>query len=79
MREQINEQALEQVVGGTVVISKDKMKVGFTTTGEKFDLTNCTYRQARDFVEDLKEANPNMTNAEFDKYTKNQLKSKGWI
>ena len=32
MKQMLNENDIEQVVGGTVVVSADKMKIGFTTT-----------------------------------------------
>ncbi len=70
---------LDNVVGGTVVISQDYMAVGFTTTGEKYDLMNCTYKEARNYVEDLLEANKNLSNAQFDALVKKELKNKGWI
>lgn len=79
MREQINELDLEKVVGGTVIISKDKMSVGFSTTKETFKLKNCTYKQARNLVDDLLDDNPTLNNAEFDKLAKKTLQSKGWI
>jgi hypothetical protein len=79
MREQLNEQEMENVVGGTVIISKDKMVVGFSTTKEKYNLKNCTYRQVRDLVDDLLEANPTLGNAAFDKLAKDTLSAKGWI
>lgn len=79
MRQQLNEQAMEQVVGGTVIISKDYMMIGFDTTQEKFNLKNCTYRQARDYVDDLLDSNPGLSNAEFDTLVKNGMKAKGWI
>lgn len=79
MRENINEQSLENVAGGTVIISKDYMVVGFDTTQEKFNLKNCTYRDARNLIEDLKDANPTMSNAAFDQLAKQTLQSKGWI
>ena len=31
MKQMLNENDIEQVVGGTVVVSADKMKIGFTT------------------------------------------------
>ncbi len=79
MREELNEKALEEVVGGTVIISKDYMNVGFSTTREKFDLKNCTYRQVRNFIDDLLDENPNLSNAAFDKLAKEKLQAKGWI
>lgn len=79
MREELNEQALDQVVGGTVIISKDYMTVGFSTTREKFSLKNCTFKQVRNYIDDLLEENPNLSNAAFDKLAKDNLKAKGWI
>ena len=79
MRQQLNEQAMEQVVGGTVIISRDYMMVGFDTTQEKFNLKNCTYKQVRDYVDDLLDDNPNLGNAEFDQLVKKNLQAKGWI
>jgi hypothetical protein len=79
MKQEINELELESVVGGTVVISKDKMKVGFTTMGGSYKLVNCTYKQARNYVEDLKDANPGLTDAQFDALAKQNLQAKGWI
>lgn len=79
MREQLNEQDIENVVGGTVIISKDNMVVGFSTTKEKFNLKNCTYKQARNLVDDLLDENPTLGNAAFDKLVKQTFQSKGWI
>ena len=79
MREQINDQEMENVVGGTVIISKDYNNIGFSTTREKFDLKNCTFKQARNYVDDLLEEHPEMSNAEFDNFVKNAFKAKGWI
>lgn len=79
MREMLNEQDVENVVGGTVIISKDNMIVGFSTTKEKFNLKGCTYRQARDLVDDLLEDNPNLGNSAFDALVKKTMKAKGWI
>ncbi len=79
MKEPINEQALENVVGGTVIISKDYMVVGFSTTQEKFNLKNCTFKEVRDYIDDLLDENPSLSNAEFDALAKQNLQAKGWI
>ena len=79
MKTELNDNQLDEIVGGTVIISKNTMKIGFSTTGERFKLQNCTYRDARNLMDDLLEANPNMSNAAFDKYCKQQFKNKGWI
>lgn len=79
MRQEINENEVEKIVGGTVILSKDYNTVAFSTTRQKFSLQNCTYRQARDYVEDLKDENPGLSNAEFDALAMKKLQAKGWI
>ena len=79
MRHELNNADLDKVVGGTVIISKDYMKVGFNTLGEMYDLKNCTYREARDYRDDLIEQNPQMSNTEFDKFCKAKFDERGWI
>lgn len=77
----INDEQLEKVVGGTVIISEDYMKIGFTTIGEMFDLKNCTYRQAMNSVADLKDEAKaqGLTNAEFDVMCRDKFAEWGWI
>ena len=79
MRKELDELELDGVTGGCVVISKNKMMIGFSTTGEKFNLTNCSYNQARDYRDELLEANANMSDEAFDKYCKQMFQAKGWI
>lgn len=45
MKQELNEQELENVVGGTVIISQDYMVISYTTIGKKKQLRNCSYRQ----------------------------------
>lgn len=79
MRTKLNDSDMDKVVGGTVIISKDRMIVGFDTLGEKYSLKNCTYREARDYRDDLIDSCSNMSNSEFDKYCKKKFKDRGWI
>ena len=79
MRTEIKDNQLDNVVGGTVIISKDYNVIGFTTLGEKFNLVGVDARTARNFVEELLDANRDMTNAAFDAFCKEQLQAKGWI
>lgn len=79
MRSELKDADMNSVVGGTVIISRDHMVVGFSTLGTKYSLKNVSYRDARNYVEDLKDANSGMSNAEFDSYCKSQLEAKGWI
>ena len=79
MKKELKDFELNDVVGGTVVISKDYMVVGFTSLSKMFHLKDCTYKQARDFAEDLHEANRTMSNKEFDTFCLAQMDANGWI
>ena len=79
MRKELDAESLGKVSGGTVYISRDKMRVGFSSTGEKYDLVNCTFREANDLAQDLWEANSNLGDADFDALVKSEFQSRGWI
>jgi len=79
MRKELADNQMESVVGGTVIISKDYMKVGFDTLGQMYDLKNCTYKEARNYRDDLIEQNPQMSNVEFDKFCRSKFQERNWI
>jgi len=79
MKKEINDQELDLVSGGTVYISRDKMRVGFSALGEKYNLKNCTFRQANDLAQDLWEANQTLGDAAFDALVKSEMQARGWI
>lgn len=79
MKQELNEQELENVVGGTVIISQDYMVISYTTIGKKKQLRNCSYRQARDYVDDLFDQNPGLSGQEFDQLCYDKMKAKGWV
>jgi len=79
MRKELSDIDVEQAVGGTVVISKDFMKIGFSTLGVRKKLKNCTFRDARNKVDDLYEANPGLSDQEFDQLVKDSFEQLGWI
>jgi len=79
MRKELEDAQMDNVVGGTVIISKNYMNVGFSTLGEKYNLKNVTYEQARDYRDKLIKENPQMNNATFDKFCKQQFHDRGWI
>ena len=78
MRQEINGQDLEKIVGGTVIIS-DHGVIGFKTTREKFTFTGITYRNLTNYVADLLEAHSDMSDEAFDAFVKDDLKKHGWI
>lgn len=79
MRKEISDENMSAVTGGTVYISRDKMRVGFSSTGEKYDLHNCSFRDANDLAQDLWEANQDLGDAAFDALVKSEFASRGWI
>lgn len=78
MREELDMNELEYVTGGSVVIS-DIGRVGFSTLGKKFKLQNCTWKEARNYAEELLDDNPQMTDKEFDQFVMNKFIELGWI
>lgn len=79
MRQELNDNEMNNVVGGTVIISYDYMKIGFDTLKEMYDLKNCTYFEATAFRDELIINHKQMTNQAFDEYCKAQFQAKGWI
>ena len=79
MKRELNENQVDLVVGGSVVISANKMKVCFTTMAQAFPLHNCTYREAYNYVDQLLDENPNLNNEQFDQFCYERLREIGWI
>ena len=79
MREKLNDEALDFVAGGTVYLSYDKMKIGFSSTGEKYNLVNCEFRDAQNLAQDLWLANQHLGDAGFDALVKSEFEARGWI
>lgn len=80
MRKELNEELLENIAGGNVVISESKMMVGFTTTGAKYHLVNCTYSEASALIHQLFDENKDkMSDSQFDALVTSTLQAKNWI
>jgi len=79
MREQINFEDLEQVNGGVVYLSKDWMKVGFSTLKETYSLQNCTFGQAYALADAIYEQYKTQGNIAVDQATKAAFQKNGWI
>ena len=78
MREAINDNELEMVTGGSVVISS-LGRVSFSTLGKKFKLQGVKWKQARNYAEELLEKNPQMNDKAFDEFVMNKFYALGWI
>lgn len=79
MRKELSDLDVEQAIGGTVVITQDFMRIGFTTIGSTKRLRNCTYEEATGLVNQLYAANNDKSNEEFDTIVRDTFKEKGWI
>lgn len=79
MKMELNDEMMENVTGGTVIISKNTMNVGFSTLGEKYKLTGCTYKEARDLRDDELEKDLGLNNLEFDKHMRQLYADRKWI
>lgn len=79
MREQLNDEVLESVAGGTVILSRDNNTVGFTTTGQNFQLKNCSYYDAFALIDSLYVNNKQKSDNEFDKLVRKEFAKRGWI
>ena len=79
MRTELNMDNLEQVNGGVVYLSKDWMKVGFSTLQETYDLKNCTFGQAFALADSVYEQYKDQGNSVVDQKTKEAFANKGWI
>jgi len=78
MREQINDQDMEEVVGGIVRVNGNRSRVGFTTLGIAFDY-KCSYGEALGLAASMYEQYKNSSQAEYETAVMNAMKAKGWI
>ena len=78
MREELKDNELEMVAGGTVVVSNIG-NIGFTSLGVKYRLQNVDWKTARNVAEDMYDQNIGMSDAEFDQLVLNTFMANGWI
>lgn len=78
MREQINDQELEQVVGGIVRINGNIKGIGFTTLGQAYHYT-CSYSQAVSLAATLYEQYQNRSQADYEQAVLDAMRFNGWI
>ena len=75
---ELNEQDLETVNGGQVVLSESLGVCGFNTTGRVYR-TKGDFKEMRNLLIDLYDEHGDMSDAEFDNLVENEYKSRGWI
>ncbi len=79
MRQELNENALEQVVGGTVRLNTTRMRIGFTVLNKSFNLKNCEDYEAMGLVSQLYGQYKNAGDKAFEEATMAAFQSRGWI
>ena len=80
MRQAIdNNNELEQVVGGTVILNTSRMRIGFTVLGEAYDVVNCSDDDARDLVNELYKQYKNSGDRALEEATREAFDSRGWL
>lgn len=79
MKKELKDQELENIVGGTVIVSGDKMRVGFTTLNEKYNLKNCTFDQVMGVIYSMYGQYTDTTGVSFDTAVRSALFDRGWI
>ena len=79
MRKELGFEDMEQVNGGVVYLSKDWMKVGFSTIGETYSLQNCSFGEAFALADACYEQHKNEGDYAVDAATKAAFQANGWI
>lgn len=79
MREQLSENAMEQVVGGTVILNTSRMRIGFTVLGQAYNVVNCSDDDARDLVNALYKQYKNSGDRALEEATLAAFQANGWI
>lgn len=77
MKNELNMDQLNEVLGGNAYINANTMKMAFDTIDGVFKLTNCTADQAAALCKSF--IGKCATVEEYDQACYNALKSKGWI
>ena len=78
MRQEISDNQLDTIVGGTTCLSESQNRISFTTLGCGYEL-KCDFKTARTFLVGLFAEYPDMTEKEFDTFARKQFRAKGYI
>ena len=79
MKQEINEQDLEQVVGGTVYVNGTKMKISLTVLGKAYKLKNCEDYQVMGLVSQLYGQYKTKGDLAYETAVRDALSANGWI
>ena len=80
MRQELNENALDDVVGGTVKISESRKQIKFTEiSGSKAYKFNCTFSEATILAAQIYGQYAGKSAAEYEEACKAAFEERGWI
>ena len=79
MRQQLDDNAMEQVVGGTVRLNTTRMRIGFTVLHQSYDLKNCEDYEAMGLLSQVYGQYKTQGDLAFEEATIAALRAKGWI
>ena len=79
MRTELNDNEMENVVGGTVVLNTSRMRIGFTVLGKAFNVVNCSDDDARDLVNALYKQYKNSGDRKLEEETYAAFNARGWL
>ena len=79
MKQELNEQDLQQVIGGTVLLNTSKMKIGFSVIGGGYRLKNCEDYQVMGLVSQLYGQYKTQGDQAYETAVKQALEERGWI
>ena len=79
MREEIKGNDLDQVVGGIVRVSGNRMKVSFSTLQEAYPLQNCDASDASLLAQILYSQHKNEGDLAYESIVKSEFQARGWI
>ena len=78
MRQVIDDNNLDEIVGGTTCLSETANRISFTTLGCGYDL-KCDFATARTYLVTLFAQYPDMQEEEFDRFARKQFRAMGYI
>lgn len=79
MRQELNDQELDMVVGGTVYINGNKMRMKLSFLNEIYDLHNCEDYEAMMVATQLYAQNKTAGDRAYETAVKNAFIANGWI
>ena len=79
MKQMLNDDEMNQVVGGTVILNTSRMRIGFTYLQEVYNVVNCSDDDARDLVNELYKEYKNKGDKVLEEAVRAAFDDRGWL